>query len=65
MNHSDILAAANERGFTIEGNGAGKLSGANLDFPRVHAVGNRAVDFEISWALAERIATGQTTTVRI
>lgn len=65
MTRSEILEAANKRGFTIEGiTGRAVVSGAALDFPRVHSTTIRGVDFEISWALAERLATGKTTVVR-
>lgn len=36
------------------------IGGASLDFPRVYVDG---MSCEISWALAERIATGQTSRV--
>ena len=44
---------------------AAKLYGAKLDFPFIAAVNElgQSIDAEISWHLAERLATGQSNTV--
>jgi hypothetical protein len=70
MTHEEIINAANEKGFCIEISThprarkkislPAKLAGSKLNFPIAHA---GHLQMEISWQLAERIATGQTKTV--
>jgi len=66
MSHEQIIEKANKLGFFVtytsfEGTvkEKGKLSGAKLDFPIVHTESGRHE--EISWNLAERLATTQLT----
>jgi len=59
---ADIVERANSRGFTFSGHPA-VLAGYNLPYPRVHVKGFTSGGAEVSWYLAERLASGETTNV--
>lgn len=68
MRHHDIVQQANSRGFVFvvgEDEHPAILSGYALDFPVVHVKHKEwsGVSCEISWDLAERLATGQSNRV--
>jgi hypothetical protein len=65
MTHAEILDQANARGFKIHTQGGmfpATIHGSRLPFPRVSAL-NGAINVEVSWTLAERLATGQSVRV--
>lgn len=66
MNRADILRKVNERGFDLvlgeDDERPARLTGAALKFPVVWTKDSE-VSCEISWALAERLANGETNRV--